>query len=224
MQEEIVPGGILLKHSLSLNIKIQWAAKKEWVMKWDDVVLKPSWVQIKKTKQRALSDAKPILYLDKSQTFNRDIDIVTSWLNSWVVTKKWAFLKYWELTLWQGILSTIANIENKEIFQIIKEETIDMLDLNSTLDRLYFWKKEARQKYNDKALIYNKKWNKEIWLLDTTVYWIELNTLDRWDPYNSLDDIIDKTKKSDRTIKRWVKEWKIIEDNKKFYILNNDEC
>ena len=216
---------ILFAASLNIRINAMW--KSEYIFDSDTgkLALKPSKVRVLKSKVKALHDEELILYLDLKGRFNEIVDMLIYWLKLWIIKKNWAFIKYWDETLWQWILKTIKIlIWNTELNNRINKHIDDRIALIDKQDDVVF--SDDVDAYNDLVDEYNEKYwenielSKKIWM-DKEIEEKTINEYadkNKW--FESLDEIVKVTKKSKRTIQRWNNQWIIDKRDGKFYLLN----
>jgi len=211
----------------SLNVRINSTGKSNYILDSDTnkIALKPSRIQVLKSKVKALHDNEIMVFLDLKWRFSETVDMLIFGMQIWVISKNGAFIKYWDTSLWQWILKAVKMlIGNNELNKKITTHILDRVAIVNKQDDVVFsddvdWYNdmvdEYNDKYTDKITITHKVW------IDKTIEDTLINKLaDKQQAYNSLTDLAKATKKSKRTVQRWKSQWLIEERDDKFYLLN----
>ena len=227
-------GGKWISYACSLRLELRVMPKKDWIMNWDDVELKPVTASVIKSKMR-WEKLKSPLFIKSNGMFSEMMDIMVTCLSYWVIIKNGAFIKYNDHTLWQWLLRAALYLKENmnhedSMLTILREQLNDRLIIASVEWDLLFSEDEKKEKRNELTVEYNKKWKTELPLVDistpteksspTEEEWEVV--IQEWKSFDSLDEISKVTGKGIATIYRWKNEWKVTELDGKFYINNTN--
>jgi len=153
-----------LTYACSVRLKIKAIQvpdnlKKDW-----DVILKPSEVEVVKSKHSYKNLNKATVYLDREGKFDSTMDIMIEALDKGILTKSGAFIKYNGDTLGQWLLLTVKRFKYDKTWLLdkISKQLDDVLDLNKLLHKLALWTKDKVIAYNKLVDKYNIKWDLEL--------------------------------------------------------------
>lgn len=152
-------GGKWIEYACSLRMEICKMAKWENISNSDgEVELKPAKIKITKTKMVWWNNNEAILYLWPDGRYSELMDTLISCLRYEIIIKKWSFLKYKEVTLWQWMIrSALALKDNTTLRGILKEQLSDFLKIKAVSMWTMFWAKETKDIANKLIKEYNKK-------------------------------------------------------------------
>jgi len=159
-------GGTGIAYACSLRMEIATSPKKDWILNSDgELELKPSKIKVIKTKMKWWND-EWVLYLWADGRYSELMDTLISCLQYEIITKKWAFIKYGEDTLWQGMIKVALYLKDApEIVAVLKEQLQERLKIKVAWSWMLFSDQDTKEVYNKLVGTYNKKWKTTLQLI-----------------------------------------------------------
>jgi len=195
-------GGQWIWYACSLRMKITKLTKKDYIFNKDteELELIPAKIEIIKTKMRWWNE-NINLFLNSDWVYDKNVDMLICALSNGVIVQNGSFLKYNDVSLGQWILRAVQYLkEKKELLDIIKDQTLDILEIIKTKTWLMFSDEQKQKLYNELIIKYNKKWWKDFSLYNKkTKKEEEWNGIDKRG-FESLEEIIQETWKSKATV------------------------
>lgn len=152
-------GGKGIDYACSLRMEIAPMPKKDVILndEWE-VELKPAKIKIVKTKMRWWT-SEAILYLWPDGKYSELMDTLITSLQYELIFKKWAFIKYGDITLWQWMIRSALYLkDNPDMIETLKKQLKDRLDIKVVSSGMMFSQQESKDVANKLITSYNKKW------------------------------------------------------------------
>lgn len=159
----------MLPYTASVRLRVSDWGKAWEKIKDGKIIYKTNKVSITKLKGKVLHQKEYEIYLDLKQRFCPEVDLVYWWISLGIIKQAWAYFKYWDISLWQGIINMKNYFnDNLDIRKRLLDQCRDMAAIMDKSDDLVF--ADDIEWYNKLIEWYNKKWwssleiyEKKIW-------------------------------------------------------------